>query len=233
VPITPSPTDQIYRYTSGDVVDFTGTLSMLNVDSVSQVFPVEVRMEFLPGTRTHLDKQVLILRTSVFFTETSEEQVTEQSIWQESDGELFELTDNVGNIYVNENTSQQGLIAIPTPYDTAMNTETSFNFHTEYGGHVSGAVTAGLRTITRGAMEELQTPMGQYQSYQVSHRESYEYEFSYGDYLRDSTTAIERTQWISPIKGQIKKLEIRSEYSPSGQLMAVYRWELNLQNTNF
>jgi hypothetical protein len=231
--ITSTLPDEIYRYRSGDIVDFEGTLSLLNVNSDSQVFPVEVRMEFLPGTRTYLDKQVLRLRTNVYFVETSGEQVTEQSIWQETDGELFELTDNVGNVYVTENTNQQGLIAIPTPFDPAMSTEASFDFHTEYGGNVSGAVTTGERIITRGVMENLQTPIGQYQSYQVIHRESYEYVFSYGDYLRGSTIAIERTQWISPIKGQIKKLEILSEYSPSGTLLAVYRWELNLKNTNF
>jgi hypothetical protein len=225
------PVDDIRRYQSGDVISFTGNVTVSNRGEPTRVSGVTVRLEFLPGLEEYEDKQVLTLRSTTTFLETGEQQVVRQSIWQETNGALYELTDTYGNAYVVGSASDQGLLSVPVPlvpFD-----ESTIDFYTLYGGPVSGPVTEGQRIIDVAAMATITTPMGEYPAYPVSHTESYEYFFTYIDNKSGATVRIARDLWVSPAKGLIRKIEVRRDYSRSGVLESETRWELDAKRANF
>ena len=225
------PSDDIRRYRSGDIVVFSGAVSVSVSGEPTRTSTVRVRQEFFPGKIDYLDKLVLNLRTTTTYLETGEQEVTEQSIWQETNGALFELTDEYGNEYVTGDASDKGVVAIPVPliaFDDFV-----VNFYTMYGGNISGPVTEGSRRITVAPMKTITTPMGEYQAYPLTQDELYEYFFTFVDNKSGSTVVIDRNLWVSPAKGLIKKIEVRSDYARSGALQSETRWELDAMRTNF
>lgn len=225
------PSTDIRRYRSGDVVVFLGSVRISNSVDPTRTSSVRVRQEFLPGKIDYLDKLVLTLRRTTKFLETGEKQITEQSIWQDNNGELFELTDEYGNTYVTGNAFDKGLSSIPVPLVPFDNL--SMNFYTMYGGAVSGPVTQGSREITVAPMGSVTTAMGDYQAYLLSQKESYEYFFTYVDNKSGTTVVIDRELWISPAKGLVKKIESRRDYLRSGALLSETLWELGVAKMNF
>jgi hypothetical protein len=192
---------------------------------------VTVRQDYLPSTRTYLDKNVVTLRTTVTFIDTGEKQVSEQYIWQENNGALFELTDEYLNEYVTADAFDKGLLSIPVPllayYDVLL------NFYTMYGGSVAGPVTGGVRAISVSGPVKVDTPMGEYSAYRVTQKDSYEYFFTYVDNKSGSTVSIDRSLWVSPAKGLVKRNELRRVYASSGALQSEALWELGAQRVNF
>lgn len=223
--------DDIRRYKVGDVISFTGTVAVSNQAEPPRTSRVIVRQEYLPGTVSYQGKQVLTLRTITAYLETGEQQVSLQSVWQETNGALYELTDTYGNTYVVGTASEQGLLGVPVPlipYDDVV-----INFYTMFGGSVTGPVTEGQRDIGVSALSTVTTPMGEYRAYPVSHTESYQYFFTYVDNKSGASIRIERDMWISPAKGLVKKIEIRRDYSRSGSLESETRLELHAIKANF
>jgi hypothetical protein len=225
------PSDHIRSYRAGDIVVYSGMVSLWNKNEVSRSTDVTVRQEYLPSTRTYLDKNVLTLGTTVTYIDTGEKQVSEQYIWQENHGALFELTDDYLNEYVTADAFDMGLLSIPVPllpyYDVLV------NFYTMYGGPVSGPVTGGVRAISVSGPMTVDTPMGEYFTYRVTQKDSFEYFFTYVDNKSGSTVSIDRSLWVSPAKGLVKRNEVRRVYASSGVLQSETRWELGAQRVNF
>jgi hypothetical protein len=225
------PSDHIRSYKTGDIVTYSGTVSLWSRGELSRMTAVTVRQDYLSGSYSYLDKNVLTLRTTVTFLDNGEKQVSEQYIWQESNGKLFELTDEYLNDYVTDSAFNKGLLSIPVPllsyYDALI------DFYTMYGGPVSGPVTQGVRAISVSGPVTVDVPMGEYQSYRVTQKDSYEYFFTYVDNKNGSTVSIDRSLWMSAAKGLVKKNEVKREYSRSGALESEARWELGAVRVNF
>jgi hypothetical protein len=225
------PSDHIRTYQAGDVVVYTGTYSAWSSVEQPRSSNVIVRQEYLPGSRTYLDKNVLKLRTTTTFADTGEKKVAEQHVWQEANGALFELTDDYGNDYVTGGAFEKGLLSIPVPLVAFYGAV--INYYTMYGGSVSGPITEGVRTINVSEPEIVVVPRAEYRAYPVSQRDSYEYLFTYVDNKSGSRIIIDRDLWISPAKGAVKEVEVRRGYARSGTLETEVRWELAAEKLNF
>ena len=225
------PSDHIRSYQAGDIAVYSGTVSLWARNEPLRTTSVAVRQEYLPGTFAYLDKTVLTQRTTVTFADTGATHVSQRNIWQEENGELFELTDDDGNEYVTASAFEKGLLSIPVPLVAF--SSTLADFYTMYGGPVTGPVTEGVRSIEVARPEEVVVPMGAYKAYPLSQRESYEYLHTYVDHKSGSSVAITRNLWVSPAKGVVKKVETRREYFSSGVLQAEVRWELEAKRVNF
>jgi hypothetical protein len=180
--------------------------------------PVEALVELLPGKFNYLDKDVLTVRQTTTFLQNGEKKIIEQDIWQESNGALFELSNEYGNQYVTGTASEKGLLAIPVPFIDLE--EIKVDFFTMYGGHVAGPITKGSRVITYSPMQTIETAMGEYKVYRLTHYESYEYLFTYVDNKNGSAVVTERNMWISPEKGLLKSNELIRQYSSFGVLQS-------------
>jgi hypothetical protein len=225
------PSDYIRTFKAGDIVVYSGTYSAWSRSEQPRSSKVTVRQEYLPGTRTYLDKTVLKLRTTATFADTGEKQVVEQHVWQEDNGSLFELTDDYGNDYVTGAASEKGLLSIPVPllafYGTVI------NYYTMYGGSLSGPITEGTRSINVSEPEMAVVPLAEYRVYPVTQRDSYEYLYTYVDNKSGSRIIIDRDMWISPAKGSVKEVEVRRGYARTGTLETEVRWELVAAKINF
>jgi hypothetical protein len=225
------PSDHIRTYQSGDVVVYSGTYSAWSSIGQPRSSNVTVRQEYLPGTHTYLDKNVLKLRTTTTFADTGETQVSEQHIWQEANGALFELTDDYGNDYVTGDASEKGLLSIPVPLEPFYSAV--FDFYTMIGGPVSGPITDGARSVSVAEQQSVVVPRSEYQVYPVSQRDSYEYLYTYVDNKSGSEVVVDREMWISPAKGTVKKAELRRSYSRAGTLETEVRLELAAVKMNY
>jgi hypothetical protein len=225
------PSEDIRTYQAGDMVVFTGTYMASDKLGASRSTAVTVRQDFLPGTRSYLDKTVLKLRTATTFADTGEKQLSEQHVWQEANGALFELTDEYGNEYVTGGAFEKGLLSIPVPLLPF--SETHINFYTMYGGSVSGPITEGTRAIAVSEPELVSVPLAEYRAYPLSQRDAYEYLYTYVDHLSGSKIAIDRDIWVSPAKGAVKRVEVRRGYTRSGALESEEQWELAVSKMNF
>jgi hypothetical protein len=231
VSIEPVPSDNMRTYFLGDVMVFSGDVTVSKIGVPTWTSPVEVLVELLPGKFDYLDKVVLTVRRTITFLRNGEQQIIEQNIWQESNGSLYELSNEYGNEYVIGTASNKGLLAIPVPFIDFK--KFTIDFFTMYGGPVSGPVTEGNREITVAPIQTIDTILGKYQAYQLTHQESYKYLFTYVDNKNDSTVVTERNMWISPEIGLIKSNVLSSQYSPSGVLQSQSLLSLDIESMNF
>ena len=225
------PSEDIRTYRAGDMVVYSGTYSAWSSAGAVRGSAVTVRQDFLPGTRSYLDKVVLKVRTTTTLSDTGEKQVSEQHVWQETDGELFELTDEYGNDYVIGAASEKGLLSIPVPLVEF--SDALINFYTMYGGPVSGPITEGVRSIAVSEPIVIQVPNAEYRVYPVTQRDSYEYLYTYVDHKSGSRVVIDRDMWVSPAKVIVKIMEVRRGYARSGALETEERWDLVAVKMNF
>ena len=231
VPTEPVPSVYIRSYLLGDTIVFSGTVTVTKPGVPAWTSPVEVLVELLPGKFDYLDKVVLTVRRTITFLRNGEQQIIEQDIWQESNGALFELSNEYGNEYVIGSASEKGLLAIQVPLIDFE--EIKIDFFTMFGGPVSGPITEGNRVITSGQIQTIDTALGKYQAYQLAIREYYEYLFTYVDNKSGSTVVTERNMWISPEKGIIKSNELSRQYSRSGVLESQSLLDLDVESMNF
>lgn len=232
VPETPVRQD-LRIYLAGDYSIFTGTVSVIINGEITRESPVEVIEEFLSGKRIYLDKIILTRITKTRFLETGEEQITEQSLWQETNGEMFELTNEYGNEYVIDNAFDRGLLNIPSLTLVNGTEHQQISFHTMYGGSVSGPVTEGEREITLAPIENIEVGSNQYQAFPLIHKHTYKYLFTYVDNKSGSSVVIDRNLWVSLNKGLVRRVEVEREYSRFGVLQSETHWDLELESTNF
>lgn len=225
------PLDHIRNYEAGDIIVYNGTISTWSRLEPARTRRVTVREAFLPGSYSYLDKNVLKLRTTTTFADTGETQVSEQHIWQEANGALFELTDQYGNDYVTAGAFEKGLLSVPVPLVAFYGA--IVDFYTMIGGPVSGPITEGVRSITVSEQQSIVVPRAEYQVYPVSQRDSYEYLYTYVDNKSGSRIIIDRDMWISPAKGAVKKAEVRRSYARSGALETEVRSELDAVRMNY
>jgi hypothetical protein len=230
-PIKPAPADYVRLYLLGDTVVFTGNITVSKIGVPTWTSPVEILVEILPGKLDYLDKTVFTVRRTTTFFQNGEQQIIEQNIWQESNGALFELSNEYGNEYVIGSASQKGLLAIQVPLIDFE--EIKIDFFSMYGGHVSGPITEGNRVITSAPIQTINTVLGEYQVYQLTHQESYEYIFTYVDNKNGSVVVTERDMWISPDKGLLKSNELSRQYSSSGALQSQSLLVLDIESMNF
>ena len=223
-------TDYLSPYLLGDTLVFSGSETVSKHGVPTWTSPVEVKVELLPGKVDYLDNSVLTVRQTTTFLQNGEKQIIEQDIWQESNGALFELSNEYGNEYVTGTALEKGLLAIPVPFIDYE--DIKVDFFTMYGGHASGPVTQGSRVITLAPVQTIATVLGEYQAYQITHQESYEYLFTYIDNKRGATVVTERNMWISPEKGLLKSNELSRQYSRSGVLQSQSLLELNIERIN-
>lgn len=165
--------------------------------------------------------------------ETGEEQIIEQSLWQETNGEMFELTNEYGNEYVIDNAFDRGLLNIPSLTLVNGTEHQQISFHTMYGGSVSGPVTEGEREITLAPIENIEVGSNQYQAFPLIHKHTYKYLFTYVDNKSGSSVVIDRNLWVSLNKGLVRRVEVEREYSRFGVLQSETHWDLELESTNF
>jgi hypothetical protein len=232
VPETPVRQD-LRIYLAGDYSIFTGTVSVIINGEITRESPVEVIEEFLSGKRIYLDKIILTRITKTRFLETGEEQIIEQSLWQETNGEMFELTNEYGNEYVIDNAFDRGLLNIPSLTLVNGTEHQQISFHTMYGGSVSGPVTEGEREITLAPIENIEVGSNQYQAFPLIHKHTYKYLFTYVDNKSGSSVVIDRNLWVSLNKGLVRRVEVEREYSRFGVLQSETHWDLELESTNF
>jgi hypothetical protein len=231
ISIEPVPSDNMRTYLLGDVMVFSGDVTVTKIGVPTSTSPVEVLVELLPGKFDYLDKVVLTIRQTTTFIQSGEQQIVEQDIWQESNGSLFELSNEYGNEYVIGTASEKGLLSIPVPFIDFE--KFTIDFFTMYGGPVSGPITEGNREITVAPIQTIDTVLGEYQVYQLTHQESYKYLFTYVDNKNDSTVVTEKNMWISPEIGLIKSNVLSSQYSPSGVLQSQNLLSLDIESMNF
>lgn len=222
---------QVRPYQLGDVFEFTGDVRISKRGEPIFVSAVSVLAELKPGRLHYQDKKVFTLSTITTFLATGERQIDTQDIWQESDGELFELSNYYGNEYVIGTVFEKGLQAIPIPLIASESH--SIDFFTVYGGAASGPITEGKREISVDATQLIDTTEGTYQANKITHKESYKYLSTYVNNKRGTTVATVRELWISPDKGVVKKIEVRQVFSASGALLSESRWKLDITNLNF
>lgn len=153
IPIETAPTDNLRSYLLGDTIVFSGSVTIKKPGVPTWTSPVEVLVELLPGKFDYLDKIVLKVRRTITFLRNGEQQVIEQNIWQESNGKLFELSNEYGNEYVIGASSEKGLLAIPVPFIDFEENEVFFS--TLYRSHVSGPITIGSRAITYSPIQTI------------------------------------------------------------------------------
>lgn len=225
------PVDDIRAFQAGDTVKFSGRISLKTGDRPAQSGPVTVSTEYLPSNYAYLNKNLLAVRTTVASSQVSPEQVTVTDMWQEDNGARFDYRDEDGNAYLTAATNQYGLMSIPVPLipsATAM-----IDFYTMFGGHTSGPITQGTRSILVGARETVTTPAGDFLAYPVTRKDTYEYLSTYADNKRGTRVVVSSKLWISPAKGAVKVDESLSEYSSSGVLLAQRILELEAVRFNF
>jgi hypothetical protein len=229
-PIQMSPS-QIRLYQLGDMLEFSGDVRISKRDEPIFISDVRVLAEFKPGRLRYQDKKVFTLRTITTFLATGEQQIDTQDIWQEPSGELFELSNEYGNEYVVGTVFDKGLLAIPIPLINLDNK--SIDFFSVYGGAASGPITEGNREISVGATQFITTALGNYEANKITHKESYKYLFTYVNNKRGTTVATDRSLWVSPDKGILKRVEVRRVLSASGALLSESQWELDIKSINF
>ncbi len=222
---------QVRPYQLGDVFEFTGDVRISKRGEPMFVSAVAVLAELKPGRLHYQHKKVYTLHTITTFLATGERRINKQDIWQEPDGELFELSNYFGNEYVIGSVFERGLRAIPIPLIASESQ--SIDFFTVYGGAASGPITEGKREISVDAAQLIETNVGSFQANKITHKESYKYLFTYVNNKRGTTVATERELWISPHKGVVKKVEVRQVFSASGALLSESRWKLDITNLNF
>ena len=230
-PPPPEPETEIRRYELGDVVDFTGTLSITEGTTPPVVSDVTLRMEINSNTYTHEDKNVLAARSSLLVASTEEESVRTIHFWQEPNGALYDLTDEYGNFYRNSATNENGLLAVPVP--AMAHAEEMLQFYTLYGGHTSGYITMGERAIRIAESETLSVPLGTFTVKAVTRTDDYHYASTYDDHKRDERIVDEQTWWIDAGKAIIKIHQVYSSYSSSGQLQSTMELDIEAIKASF
>ena len=225
------PTSQIRLYQLGDMLEFSGDVRISKRDEPIFMSAVTVVAEFKPGRLHYQDKKIFTLRTITTFLATGERQIDTQDMWQEADGELFELSNAYGNEYVIGTAFEKGLRAVPAPL--VASDKKTIDFFTVYGGAASGPITEGKREISVDATQMIDTPLGHYQANQINHKESYKYLFTYANNKRGKTVETDRKLWVSPDTGIVKKSEVRRILSASGALLSESKWMLELKHLNF
>jgi hypothetical protein len=225
------PTDSIRLYQPGDVVFLSGTMTLLEPGQAEKIVPVTARKSYLPGTSAVSGKNVLLVQSEVTILGSGETLVSAIEIAQNEKSALFNISDEYGNAYLTAPTNAYGLIAIPMPL--VPHSSSVFNFYTLFGGNTSGPITNGSRSIQVIDVENVTSPMGEYQAYRIEHLESYEYLYTYADHKRGSSVRTRRQLWISPAKGEIRTIETRSEYSNTGVLQTQTTLELNVVRTSY
>jgi len=227
------PSIHTHRYQSGDRIEFLGTISSSQKGKITSASTVKVVKEFLPSNFKFQDKVVLTERTMTTFIETGKQQIEEQQIWQDFDGALFELSNEYGQEYVIGSGFDKGLAAIQIPYTGFL--EHKINFFTMYGGHASGPVTQGSRIIIvpSSSLKTIKTNIGEYQTYHIIHKDSYQYLFTYAGNKKGSVVTTNKDIWLSPEKGIIRTITLRHNYSHSGVLQSETLSELTIESINF
>ncbi|AEP30086.1 hypothetical protein [Brumicola nitratireducens] len=225
------PSSQIRLYQLGDMLEFSGDVRISKRDEPIFISNVTVLAEFKPGRLRYQDKKVFTLRTITTFLATGEQQIDTQDIWQEPSGQLFELSNKYGNEYVVGTVFDKGLLAIPIPLINL--DKKSIDFFSLYGGAASGPITEGNREISVEVAHSIPTALGNYKANKITHKESYKYLFTYVNNKRGTTVATDRSLWVSPDKGILKKVEVRRVLSASGALLSESQWELDIKSINF
>ncbi len=218
-------------YQLGDRIEFDGEASLATGSGPAVVSAVSASLEFFEGSVEQADKNVLSLQLAVVDKASKEQSLSKGNVWQESNGALFELSDNYGNLYQDAATLDEGVLAVPVPLMPG--DEQAFDVFTLFGGHTSGPITSGTRTITVGEQEVIVTGLGESEVYPVTIVDSYTYAYTYAEHQRDSTVEKIRTYWISQVKGILKIDEQVKMYNPNGKLETTTTLEIEATRVNF
>ena len=232
-PVEPSPipSDQIRVYQLGDVVEFSGTLSIEEAPNPATTADVMVRVEFIDNVYSREGKNVLGMQTTTTFVATGEQMETTRHIWQEENGALFDLTDEYGNYYMDSATNEYGIPSIPSPLIPFEQIECQC--YIMYGGHTSGALAMGTRTILVGEQEDITVPLGAFAAYPVTQESEYTYTFSYDIFKRDDSVVVDETNWVSLEMGIVKIKGNYRRYSSTGKLISAETLDIEATKTNF
>lgn len=224
------PTNQIQPYLLGDMIKFSGVIRISKIDEPIFISNVTVLVEFEQSKLDYLNKNVLGLRTITTYLATGEQQIETQNIWQEANGELFELSDKYGNEYVVGAAFEKGLFSIPLPLNAF--DDINIDFHSVYAGPSSVPITEGKREISVAPMQTVETVLGKFQTYNITHKESYKYLFTYAGNKSGTTIITQRKIWVSRYKGIVKKIQSRRIYAISGALLSEAQLELEIVSTS-
>lgn len=224
------PTNQIQPYLLGDMIKFSGVVRISKIDEPIFISNVTVLVEFEQSKLDYLNKNVLGLRKITTYLATGEQQIETQNIWQEANGELFELSDKYGNEYVVGAAFEKGLFSIPLPLNAF--DDINIDFHSVYAGPSSVPITEGKREISVAPMQTVETVLGKFQTYNITHKESYKYLFTYAGNKSGTTIITQRKIWVSRYKGIVKKIQSRRIYAISGALLSEAQLELEIVSTS-
>lgn len=225
------PEEHIRRYAVGDVVTLAGTMTVAAAGQPEYVTDVSLRFEMLSSTLTYGSEPVLLWRTRILDLSTGEVQLRERHIWQASDGALLEIADGWGNTLLDADTESAGLLAVPVPL--VPNDYRELAFYTMFGGHTTGALSQGLRSIAVSDPEVLEVPGGLAPVYRVSHKERLEYLYTWADYDRGDVVATVRVLSVAPVKGIVGLRETVTESNSQGRVERVTTLDVVALKANF
>lgn len=225
------PEDHIRRYTPGNVISLSGTLTVATSGQPEYRSEVNARFEMLASTLTYLNEPVLLWRTLTLDLTSGELLQQERHIWQAADGTLFEVADGWGNTLLDADTASAGLLAIPVPL--VPNDYRELSFFIMFGGHTTGPLAQGLRSIEISDPTELEIPGGVATVFQVTHRERIEYLYTWADFDRGDVVETERVLSVAPVKGVVALQETVTELNSQGRVERRSILDLQALKTNF
>lgn len=225
------PADELRVYQVGELVRFSGTLEERNGWSEGDASAVSARLEFLEPVQTLAGKPVIAARLVVSDSDNGE--VYDQTVhfWQETGGEVFQLTDTYGNILLNNATNDEGVISIPVPLEPFHAEEVPFS--AMWSGHTSTPLTSGSRSLEVGEPAVVSLLKGDFLAYPVVISDEQTYLVTYDEFKRDQVVKSDWILWVSQPRGVIKMEVERQVYSDSGALLTTRRLELEMIGSNF
>lgn len=225
------PVDHMRQYRPGDTVYLRGNIQIERQGEAVVYSAVTATVEYKAKDLSFEDKEILEAITTVTLKESGETLQSSYDFWQEADGSLFQLNDSYGNTYFTLGEDKYGLAAIWLPLRTSVSQ--MLMFYTMYGGHTSGPITQGTRSLVVEDQETVSVPLGTFPTYKLVQEDIYEYLFTYAD-RRSGTSIVEKQEsWISLAKGAVQTKSTISEYSKTGQLEEKHILYLEAVRTNF
>lgn len=223
--------DYIRSHQAGDIVEFEGTLESFVRGGTTTLSTVTVRREYAPFPFSGVDAQLLQITQTIKVPETGEAFVSTSSFWQEEDGTFVDFRDEDGNVYLTAATGDQGVQSIPAPAEPDGNS--LIDYYIMFGGHTSGPITEGTRSIERFEMTALSQANDTYPAYRVLIADSYEYLFTYDEFKSGTRVTKESELWVSAAKGVVKSREVFQQFLSTGILERESILSLEFAKSNY
>ncbi len=223
-PVFVKRTDILRTFREGDVIKYTGSISVQDSGGLNTAEVTALREFF--NTENEADNAPVMLHQLTLRLKSNGDEFPEASFYQQDrNGAWLDITDTAGNFLVDQETGRFGVLSYPSPLVPFTNEVIQFRLVAE--DNLSNTLATGRLRIRVSKPKNISVAMGNYRSYKVTSN------LEINLVAARTRITVVQNHWVAPSIGPIKADFVQETYDSRGNLIGKFGSELEATSINF